>query len=233
MERVVGFHNLALSINNSKLLDIPEFFLERGSCTVLSGANGSGKTTLMKIIAGLQRPDTCLVDWDRRTIQSWYKSRKLLHKHIVYLHQQPFLFDTTVYNNVAYGIRHMGLRRKEKAALIDEALDWVGLTGLSKRHARRLSGGEKQRLALARGFVLRPAVMLMDEPTANMDSHSLGKTLTLVQQLKESGISIMLSSHQLEHLDNIGDRHLHLCDCRIEAKTESEVLQSRPLRLIK
>jgi tungstate transport system ATP-binding protein len=235
MNSLISLHNLRLQINGRMLLDIPEFLLPKSCCTVLSGANGSGKTTLMKIIAGLQRPDACQIAWQHQAFMNWKKARPLLFRYIVYLHQQPFLFDTTVYNNVAYGLRHQHHHRAQRNRMVDEALQWVGLDGLADRHARRLSGGEKQRLALARAYVLQPAVLLMDEPTANMDQAARTQTFQLVQQLKGRGVSVMISSHELEQLGPLGDRHLHLYDSRVEADalpTPSRV-DSGHLRLIK
>jgi tungstate transport system ATP-binding protein len=230
---LVSLHNLKLQLNGRMLLDIPEFLLPEGCCTVLSGVNGSGKTTLMKVIAGLQRPDSCQITWQRQAIMNWKKARPLLFRHIVYLHQQPFLFDTTVYNNVAYGLRHQGHSRTQRRGLIDEALQWVGLAGLASRHARRLSGGEKQRLALGRAYVLQPSVLLMDEPTANMDQSARVQTFQLVRQLKERGISVMISSHELEQLGPLGDRHLRLHDSRVEVGDPPGRVDTSHLRLIK
>ncbi|MDH5184656.1 MAG: energy-coupling factor ABC transporter ATP-binding protein, partial [Gammaproteobacteria bacterium] len=194
------FHHLKYRINGELLLNIDELSLYAGSCCVLSGANGSGKTTLMKIIAGLLKPESAQVNLHNHNIMNWNKARKLLHKHTAYLHQQPFLFDTTVYNNIGYGLKNSPHKRSHYHTMIEEALDWAGLSEMEQRHARLLSGGEKQRLALARAYVTEPAVMLMDEPTANMDQASKAQTYQLIRQLKERGISILISSHEREQI---------------------------------
>lgn len=227
------FHQLQYRINGELLLDIDELSLYAGSCCVLSGANGSGKTTLMKIIAGLLKPERAQISLHNDAIMNWSKARKLLHKHTAYLHQQPFLFDTTVYNNVGYGLKNCKQKRASYHSIIEGALDWAGLSDMEQRHARLLSGGEKQRLALARAYVTDPAIMLMDEPTANMDQVSREQTYKLIRQLKERGISIMLSSHEREQIETLGDVHLKLVDGKLCEETFSIPSDETHLRLIK
>lgn len=233
MHTIVGFHELRQRINGTRLFDIEEFSLQPSSCTVLSGANGSGKTTLMKIIAGLQRPESCKIVWNNQTIMDWKKARPLLYKHVVYLHQQAFLFDTTVVNNIGYGLKHKGYGKSQIKQLIEEALHWVDLEALADRHARKLSGGEKQRLALARAYVLNPSIMLMDEPTANLDPSSRAQTYRLIEQLKQRGIAILLSSHDVDRADIVGDRHVRLCNGTLSDAASPPRNHVPPLRLIK
>lgn len=233
MHSPIRFHHLHYHINGKRLLDIDELSLYAGSCCVLSGANGSGKTTLMKILAGLLKPHSAQVELLDMEARNWSQARKLLHRHTVYLHQQAFLFDTTVYKNVGYGLKNCKQKRANYHALIEEALDWAGLDEMAQRHARQLSGGEKQRLALARAYVTDPAVMLMDEPTANMDHASRAQTYRLIGQLKERGISILISSHEREQIESLADIHLQLLDGELIREDFSHRRQATPLRLIK
>lgn len=230
MHSVTRFHHLRYRINGELLLDIDELSLYAGSCCVLSGDNGSGKTTLMKIVAGLLKPEHAQVNLQNRTIMNWNQARKMLHQHTAYLHQQPFLFDTSVYNNIGYGLKHRKHSRAAYHKLVDEAMNWAGLSGMAQRHARQLSGGEKQRLALARAYVTDPDVMLMDEPTANMDQASRIQTYQLIQQLKERGISILISSHEQEQIESLGDIHMNLAAGKLFTETFT---QPGTLRLIK
>ena len=233
MQKLTRFHQLKYRINGELLLDIDELSLYAGSCSVLSGINGSGKTTLMKIIAGLLKPESAQINLQNETLMSWNKARKRLHKHTAYLHQQPFLFDTTVYNNIGYGLKNCKKKRVHYHSLIEEALDWAGLSDMAQRHARQLSGGEKQRLALARAYVTDPAIMLMDEPTANMDQTSRVQTYQLIRQLKERGISILISSHEREQIETLGDIHLKLDNGKLYEESFSNRREETHLRLIK
>lgn len=233
MHNPIHFHQLRYRINGELLLDIDELSLQPGSCCVLSGANGSGKTTLMKIMAGLLKPESARVTLHKQVMLNWSGARKLLHKHTAYLHQQPFLFDTTVYNNVGYGLKNCKHKRANYHTLIKEALDWAGLSEMEQRHARQLSGGEKQRLALARAYVTDPAIMLMDEPTANMDQASRAQTYRLIQQLKQRGISILISSHEREQIETLGDIHMTLLNGELINEDLATSKQTTPLRLIK
>ena len=233
MHSVASFHNLGYRLNGQPLLNIDELRLDAGHCSVLSGANGSGKTTLMKILAGLLRPDSMQLNWQNSQLLNWKQARKLLHQHVVYLHQQPFLFDTTVSNNIGYGLKHRTEKKPLYKALVQEALEWAGLSEMAQRHARQLSGGEKQRLAMARAYVTEPSLMLMDEPMANMDQASRAQTYRLIHQLKEKGIAILISSHELEHIETLGDHHLSLHNGKLSIESFNPSPQTTPLRLLK
>ena len=149
MKPLLVLRKLRMSINGQRLLDLPEFEVPERSCMVLSGRNGAGKTTLLRIVAGLLEPDQCEVDFGGHR-QGWRGARELLRRDCIYLHQHPYMFDRSVWENVAFGLRQAGLRKTELRERVDRALDWAGLSHLAARNARQLSGGEKQRVALTR-----------------------------------------------------------------------------------
>ena len=164
----------------------------------LHGPNGVGKTTLMKIMAGLQQPTSGRV----RCIPMVGES--VLQQAVIYLHQNTYLFGTDVRSNVDYGLR---MRREKNNQKVDKALSWAGLDHLKYRQAHLLSGGERQRLALARALVLDPALILLDEPTSNLDTDSVVRIEAMLKDLHQRGTGILLSCHQDNALTKLCNQH--------------------------
>ncbi len=203
--------HLRKSINAGEhLFDIDEFSIRENTCMVLSGGNGAGKTTLLKILAGLDKPDHVDILYDGEHLP-WKLARQKLCQDVVYLHQQPYMFDKTVAENIAYGLRRSGLNRAQVDEKVDQALQWAQLSKLATRNARQLSGGEKQRVALTRARVLSPRLLLLDEPLASMDINAREQTIQLIQRLKSEGVSTIVTSHEPHISTLIGDEHRHLC----------------------
>jgi molybdenum cofactor guanylyltransferase len=121
------------------------------------------------------------------------------------------MFDRSVADNIAYGLRNKGLPAEQIRGKVEQALDWAGILHLAGRNARRLSGGEKQRVALTRARILAPRLLLLDEPMANMDLESREQTLGLIGRLKSDGIGAIVTSHEPYISEVIGDEHVHLC----------------------
>ena len=191
------------------LLDVACFELPRASCTVLSGRNGAGKTTLLKIAAGLLRPDEATV----RTADGafdWNEARSLLRRTSIYMHQHAYMFDRDVVDNVAYGLKRAGVPALERSRRVETALTWAGLDHLARRNARKLSGGERQRVALARARVLAPAVLLLDEPTTNMDEEATEQSLFLIRRMVSEGMGVVVASHDRRIVGQLADAHLNL-----------------------
>lgn len=209
MKEGIRLEALTKSVGGRVLLDLPRFDIAAFSCTVLTGRNGSGKTTLLKIVAGLEPPDMARVVLDGRAF-SWSSARSLLRRRSVYLHQHPVMFDRTVWDNVAYGLRLRGDSSGRISALVDDALQWAGLEHLARRHARLLSGGEKQRVALVRARVLEPEILLLDEPLVGMDRDSRQQTLELILRLSTEGRGVVVTSHEPDVTDLVHGRHFHL-----------------------
>lgn len=191
----------------------------RRELTLLTGHNGSGKTTLLRILAGLLKPDSATLKLDgNREAGGWMRSRKILREYSCYLHQQPYLFDASVFDNIAYGLRRYGLASSEVERVVGEALEAAALDHLSRRHSHELSGGEKQRVAMLRAWVLKPRLLLLDEPVANMDKPSRSKCLTLLNQMQRDNIAVVLTSHEPQQGELQISRHLHLYQGRMVSK---------------
>lgn len=196
------------------LLDIDDFSIPAGGCLLLSGRNGTGKTTLLKIIAGLEPPDRAEVQFGDVTLP-WEMARHRYRRDVIYLHQQPYLFDCSVADNVGYGLRSAGMTRTQIAARVVQGLETAALAHLASRNARELSGGEKQRVALTRALVLAPRLLLLDEPLASLDEEARERTLAFILELKSHGIAVLLTSHERLSLAAVADCHYELSDGRL------------------
>ncbi|MGB5474293.1 MAG: ABC transporter ATP-binding protein [Gammaproteobacteria bacterium] len=219
MKEILRYNGLRKSVHGRPVLAIDALEIHEHSCVALSGRNGAGKSTLMRIIAGLETPDSATIHFEGQVL-SWRRVCKRMHGQVIYLHQNPYLFDCSVTDNIAYGLRRRGLSLREISSKVSEALDWAGIGHLQLRNAHDLSGGERARVAFARARILRPRILLLDEPTANMDYESRGQAYRMIKQLKDDGVSIMIATHEFQTIAHLCDDHLSL---------ESGVLKLQPM----
>ncbi len=200
-----------------------------GRCTLLIGENGTGKSTMLKMISGLEKPDAGLIRIDGET-RNWRRSRASLLKHILYLHQHPFMFEGSVRKNLEFTRRFCG----DCNTRVDEAIAWAGLEAIIDENAKTLSGGEMQRVALARAYLRAPHVILLDEPTANLDQPSKLKTLELLNAFKEQGIALIIASHDPDIFSAIQDERLQLQNAKltnlVPRKKSPRVTELHPFR---
>ncbi|WP_286238504.1 energy-coupling factor ABC transporter ATP-binding protein [Neptuniibacter halophilus] len=223
MNLELSARNLTKRFGQRQLFAIEQLTLRQGESVHLNGDNGVGKTTLMKILAGLDKPCSGKVAITPDSNQRWLRR---LHPKVVYLHQTPYIFSGTVADNLAYGLKLRGCPGREIRHWVERALDWAELKQLRDQAAHSLSGGEKQRLALARAWVLQPGLLFLDEPTANLDRHSVNNVAALVGDLLDNGTAIMVSSHQSNPVTRLCQRSLLLADGEL---TESQQLNETPL----
>jgi len=215
MKEILSYSGLRKSVHGRLLLDIDTLAIQEHHCVALSGRNGAGKSTLMRIIAGLEMPDSATISFEGQVL-SWRRVRKKMHTQVIYLHQQPYLFDSSVIDNIAYGLRRRGLPLRELSSKVSEALDWADIGHLQLRNAHDLSGGERQRVAFARARILSPRILLLDEPTSNMDSESRGQAYRMIKRLKDEGVSIIVASHEFDTMAHLCDVHLSLQEGRLQ-----------------
>ena len=203
------------------LFHIPELSIGPNDAIYLKGDNGVGKTTLLKILSGLVKPSSGRI---QSPTQSWQHNLfpRLKFKDIIYLHQTPYLFDGSVYQNVAYGIRFNKESQKDKRAQIINALRMVGLETLADEHISVLSGGERQRVAMARAWILKPSILLMDEPSASLDKESIERLVIMAEDLLQRGASLVITSHQTNALTDLCKKQWWIKDNTL---TESPLLQ--------
>ena len=198
------------------LFDGARLELEAGSGYVLTGANGTGKTTLLRIVAGLEPSESGRLAFcaQASTVPDYPEEWR---REIVYVHQQPYLFRTTIEENLEYGLARRHLPNAERQARVREALAWAGLAERRDVPPHKLSGGEKQRAALARAKVLDPTLLLLDEPTANLDGDARRQVLELVTALCIENHTVVVASHDPEIIRLAILNRLRVSDLRIEA----------------
>lgn len=191
-------------------LDIEELTIVEGRLYTLTGANGAGKSTLLSILAFLAPPTSGeifyagkRVDWDHGSVEEY-------RRKVTLLHQSPYLFGGSVHDNVAFGLKVRGIRGEEQRRRIDKALDVVGLRGFRDRKARELSGGEAQRVAMARALALNPEVLLLDEPLANIDRETTGLLETVIASLPAQGTTVVMTTHDPEHPGRLNGESIFL-----------------------
>ena len=176
-----------------------------GSLTVLRGKSGSGKTTLINLISALDRPDSGKI-WvcgEEITSMSEASCEKLRRTRIGFVYQSVALFgDMTAYENVEFAMRVAGVNHNDRAKRVDECLDMVGMTSRKAHLPQELSGGEQQRIAIARAIAHKPSLILADEPTSQLDTKTSLMIIKMFLTLAETeGISFIMSSHDPEIAD--------------------------------
>ncbi|MCD6218624.1 ABC transporter ATP-binding protein [bacterium] len=174
--------------------------LECGEFTSMAGPSGSGKSTLLNIIGGLDKPTTGSVEVDGRDVVSMSMAQlsHLRRNRIGFIFQNYSLIPVlTAYENAEYILVLQGVSAKKRNERIMDILKEVGLDGMENRFPRELSGGQQQRVAIARAIAPEPALVLADEPTANVDSKTGGALMDLMRKLnEEKGITFLLSTHE-------------------------------------
>ena len=199
------------------LFDIAPLVLEEAGAYVLTGVNGAGKSTLLRVLAGLDDALAEGVTWQGKTV-ALAPYPRLLREAVVYVHQHPIMFSTSVAHNVGYGLAARGIPRAQVALRARAAMDWAGVGHLCDSDPAALSGGEKQRVALARAKVLEPKLLLLDEPTANLDGAAREQVIALIPTLVAAGSTVVMACHDRDLIALSGVRRLKLRDGKLENK---------------
>lgn len=207
---------LIKSYGKHPVLESISLTLDGGDCVVITGENGAGKTTLLRILAGLEKPDYGKISIDGGKPLSWRRQRRQLLAAAMYLHQQPYMLDTTVRQNLDYAAR-LNSALVEPQRLVDLALDWAGLAAIADQPARSLSGGQQQRVALARARLRAPRLLLLDEPSASLDSDSRSRTLRMLSEFRDNGTAIVIVTHDPDDFFTLASERLQLEDGRLHA----------------
>jgi tungstate transport system ATP-binding protein len=214
MKTLVAISEAVKSYGSKALLEIGPLALAEGDLIVLTGDNGSGKTTFLKMLAGLERGDRLRLAFNGFSATASIYPREL-RREIVYVHQHPYLFNTSIEKNIRYGLRLRHLEHDERERRVREAIAWAGVAHLLDVPPKRLSGGERQRVALARAQVLHPRVLLVDEPTANLDAQARAQVIELLRKTATGENCVVVACHDREIIELEGARRWHLEGGRI------------------
>jgi tungstate transport system ATP-binding protein len=192
--------NVSFVIGGRVIIDSVSLSLEAGTSTVILGANGAGKSVLMRLMHGLLAPSAGRVRW----------SGPGERRRQAMVFQRPVMLRRSAIANVMYALAVAGVAPAARVSLATEALEEVGLMPLAHRPARVLSGGEQQRLALARAWALHPEVLFLDEPTANLDPGATREIETVIRAFDAAGTKIIMSTHSLGQARRLGDEVIYL-----------------------
>ena len=199
------------------LFDIASLTLDEAGAYVLTGVNGAGKSTLLRVLAGLEPASCALLQWRGEQV-ALNPYPRALRAAIVYVHQHPIMFSTSVLHNIAYGLLANGVARAHALAQAETAMQWAGVGHLRDSDPARLSGGEKQRVALARARVMKARMLLLDEPTANLDGPAREQVIALIPALVAEGSTVVMACHDRDLIGLPGVQRLKLRDGHLEYK---------------
>lgn len=209
----------ALSLNETGVRIIEGITLKvsRGSTAIL-GPNGAGKSTLLRLMHGLLRPSAGRIDWPQPLTQAM-------------VFQRPVMLRSTVLANIEYGLRLRGRPATEQRERARAALARVGLPELAGRQARRCSGGEQQRIALARAWALEPQVLFLDEPTASLDPASSREVERIIREIAAAGTKIVMTTHNLGQARRLAEEVVFLEGGRLLEQTPTADFFTQPQTL--
>ncbi|MDI6724881.1 MAG: ABC transporter ATP-binding protein [Methanobacterium sp.] len=212
---IVEMDNVYKNYENLQVLKDINMKIEKGTSTALVGPTGSGKTVLLRLIDLLEKPSSGTVYFEGHDANKSTKSRLEIRRQIGMVFQKPLAFKASVYDNIAFGLKIRG-DKKDIETRVKETIETIGLKGYENRNALKLSGGETQRLALARAMITDPKLLLLDEPTANLDPISTKKMEELILKINsEFETTILMTTHDLFQGRKLADRMVIMSNGKI------------------
>jgi len=223
---IYNLHQLTQGYNGRTVLNIDHLDIRQGEVLAIVGPSGAGKSTLLRLLAFLERPLTGKLNYQNRAVDAEWPDLDA-RREVTMVFQRPQLLHRSVRDNVTYGLRLRGLATDDER--ITAVIDQLGLTELATAAAPTLSGGEMQRVALARALVLQPNVLILDEPTANLDPYNIGLIEKYVRQANEDGgITAVIVTHNIFQARRLADRVMLLMNGRLVEIADTETFFERP-----
>jgi len=216
-------NNLTKKYESLTALTSVSLSIETNKIFVLVGANGSGKTTLLRLLAGLEQPDNGSI-----ILNNIPKNTDELQQIATLVFQKTTMFNRSVYSNLELGLKIRGIKKEIIQRKVIKALEIVGLDGFENRNAKKLSVGEQQRVALARAFLLEPKILLLDEPTSNLDVKSVKIIEKVILEQKKSNNFILLSTHNLRQAKRLADEIAHIHEGKVVNQATAEDFFAKP-----
>ncbi len=208
MSELLKIQDLTFTYGNDTVLAIEEMVFPAEGITAVTGANGSGKTTLLRILAGLISPRTGRFSYRSSPLPE--RAKEFLKGQCVLVHQKPYLFSGTVRKNLKMGLQACGITGKAAEMSIDELLEGFALGDLGSKKVSCLSGGERQKVALARAAGLRRPVLLLDEPEVHIDNKSKETIEYTLKQLALHGRHIIFTTHDTDFALRLSEQIIRL-----------------------
>jgi tungstate transport system ATP-binding protein len=214
IESIYQLRTVAKEYDGRRVLSVDRLDIRQGEIFALVGPSGAGKSTLLRLLNFLEPPTNGSIRFLGAEFSASRPVPLELRRRVTTVFQRPILLNRSVWANARYGLRLRG--QQNAARRVEMALEQVGLRDLARQQARTLSGGEAQRVALARAMVLRPDVLLLDEPTANLDPYNVGLIEDIVRSLnRERGTSLVLVTHNVFQARRLAHRVALLLEGRI------------------
>ena len=217
----LALEDLSFVAGGRTIIEPLSLAIEAGPSTIILGANGAGKSVLMRLMHGLIAPSSGTIRWSDPDPQ-WLRRKQAM------VFQRPVMLRRSALANITYALELARVPRAEREALAFEALESVGLPHLAHRPARVLSGGEQQRLALARAWALHPEVLFLDEPTASLDPGATREIETVIKAFDAAGTKIIMATHNLGQTRRVGDEVLFLHEGRLAERAPVADFFARP-----
>ncbi|MDY0019543.1 MAG: phosphate ABC transporter ATP-binding protein [Anaerolineae bacterium] len=226
MDALYKIHNLRKVYEGRTILDIEQLDVHEGEILAVVGPSGAGKSTLLRLLNFLEVPDEGTIHFQGKPVTRNAVPLETRRK-VTTVFQHPALLSTNVINNIAYGLHLRGNR--DGKAEITEVMARMGLTELAHAKARTLSGGEAQRVALARALVISPTVLLLDEPTANLDPYNIGLIERAVREMNEKReTTTVLVTHNIFQAKRLAHRVILLLGGKIVEAAETHAFFEAP-----
>jgi len=213
--------NVTFTAGGRTIIDRVSCELTHGPRTIILGPNGAGKSVLMRLCHGLLTPTSGRIAWNGRGDERRPRAQAMVF-------QRPVMLRRSALGNVTYGLKLAGASRPDRYRRAHDVLDSVGLGAVANRPARVLSGGEQQKLALARAWALRPEVLFLDEPTANLDPSATREVETIVDRIRDSGTKVVMTTHNLGQARRLGDEILFISAGRVTEHSPVERFFEQP-----
>lgn len=228
---MIEFERVVVNFGEKQVLKDVSFSVSDGEIFTFIGPSGSGKTTILRLIDMLERPKSGKILIDGTNVTKIHDREKIrVRRRMSMVFQKPSPLRGTVYSNVALGLQFRKVSADEISRRVSESLEMVGLEGYEERKALTLSGGEMQRVAIARAITTKPEVLLLDEPTANLDPGSTETIESMIRSLRDRlGITVIMSTHDMVQGQRLADRIAVVIDGRIGQTGTSKEIFYKPM----
>jgi tungstate transport system ATP-binding protein len=224
---VIEINDLLVKRNERVVLDVEQLSISRGETLAVVGPNGAGKSTLLLTLAQLLKPVSGEIRFDGKRLQELNELE--YRRQISFVFQSPLLLDMTVEENVALGLKFRGVPKERARAEVEKWIKALGVESLSARRASQLSGGEAQRVSLARAFVLNPELLLLDEPFAALDPPTRAKLIEdLSALLAEDHRTAVFVTHNLNEAAKLSHRIAVIVNGMVRQVGTAKQIKSKP-----